>query len=479
MYLGLDLGTTALKAVVCATDQSILAVVEEPCATLPPFPGAAEQDPAAWIAATRRAVTRLSALVPDLKQQLVGVGLSGQMHTLVALDRNDHPLRPAILWNDPRGADFAGDAAGLPDMARITGVGAMSGFTAAKLHWFLAQEPRLADRLHRILLPKDYLRLWLTGEWASDASDAAGTQLFDQQQRDWSEPVMAWLGLPMDVLPPVLEGPAVAGRLRSAVAAVLGLPVVPVVCGGGDAATGALGTGCTGQGQAMISLGTGAVYLAADAGYVAPANPDLHHFAHCLPGRWYRMAALLCCGSAVEWVAAVTGNGTGADALGALEAQGWRGPGPLQMSPHLDGTRSVDGGASRRGAAQGLSRAVTGLDLVQAMLEGTCFALAAADRALRASGPVAQMPVVIGGGGRSDLWTGILATALDRPMWVAADAGAGSALGAVRLAMIGVSGASLAEVAVSPPGRVVEPIAAHRAAMRDAEGMWQDRFGQA
>ena len=371
MYLGLDLGTSGLKALLCDAEQRTLATARIHYPMQMPSPGRCEQDPADWIAAAGRAIAELRKAVPAIETDLQAIGLSGQMHGLVALDAANRPLRPAILWNDTRGAGFvrrSGEA--LPRLAEITGVGAMTSFTAAKLDWLADCEPETFSALRRLVLPKDFVRLWLTGDWATDASDAAGTQLFDQAARQWSAEVAAALRLDPAVLPPVREGTEQAGTVRAAVAEELGLPRVPVISGGGDAATGALGAAVVDETRTLISLGTGAVVLVGARRYDPPENTSLHHFAHCLPARWYRMAALLNCGSALDWVCELTGVGRSAEALGRLDAQGWTALSQAMVLPYLDGVRTPHSDPDVRGAVLGLARSVDGLDLVQAMLEG-------------------------------------------------------------------------------------------------------------
>jgi xylulokinase len=457
MFLGLDLGTTALKGLVCDDAQTPLATFRTGYPTDIPRSGRAEQDPDAWIAAAREVVGRLRGAVPGLDRKLQGIGLSGQMHSLVALGADDRPLRPAILWNDTRGAHFVerSDAA-LPGLAAATGVAAMTSFTAAKLAWLAEAEPQTLARLRRLVLPKDYLRLWLTGAWATDASDAAGTQLFDQAARDWWPKVVAHLGIDPAVLPPVREGTATAGTLRPDVAEMLGLPQVPVVCGGGDAATGALGVGCVDERQALISLGTGASYLVGERRYAVPADPAIHHFAHCIPGVWYRMAAILSSGSALDRMAELLGQASGREALAHVDSAEWTAPPGVMVLPFFDGVRRPDGGGDVRAAIVGLDRATDPADLVRATVEGICFTLADADSMLRAAGPVPDVPMVIGGGAGSPTLLRVLASTLGRPLAVVRDAEAGSALGAVRLALLG-RGATLAEVATPPPTREVGP----------------------
>ncbi|WP_036174434.1 xylulokinase [Palleronia rufa] len=460
MYLGLDLGTSGLKALLCGADQRVLAEARADYRADVPAPGLSEQDPAVWVTATRAAVREVAARAPAIRTDLRAIGLSGQMHGLLALGADDRPLRPAILWNDARGGGWAGAAP--RDTLAITGVGPMPSFTAAKLHWLRGAEPAIHAAIATVLLPKDHLRLWLTGDAATDPSDAAGTQLYDQGQGRWSDTMAAAVGLDPSALPPIAGSATVAGRLRRAAAEALDLPCVPVVTGAADTPAGALAVGCTDMRHAMISLGTGALCIAGAEGYVPPADPGLHHFAHALPGRFYRMGAILNAGSALDWAAGVTGQTT-ATALEALAARGWGGPGRVLALPCLDGTRSPVPAPDARAMVLGLGRDTGPLDLMQAMVEGICLSLAEAHDALARGGPVAT-PTVIGGGTRSALWLTILATALGRKIAVADGAAGGSALGAVRLAMLG-DGIDPADVLTAPATRPVAPDPARAAAM--------------
>lgn len=234
MFIGLDLGTSGLKALLCDETQAVRAVARVGYPMDTRSLGLVEQDCADWIRAVETAMADLRAADPAGMAAVRAIGLSGQMHTLVVLGADDAPLRPAMIWNDVRGADFVRRAPEvLPDLAAITGVGPMTSFTAAKLDWLARHEPETFAAIRRIVLPKDFVRLWLTGDWATDASDAGGTQLFDQRNRVWSRRVCDHLGLDPAILPPVLEGVAVAGQLRADLAGRFGLPRVPVICGGG------------------------------------------------------------------------------------------------------------------------------------------------------------------------------------------------------------------------------------------------------
>ncbi len=459
MYLGLDLGTSGLKALVVDAAGGVLAETRGGYAADRPGPGRSEQDPDIWIDACKRAVAEAREAVPALSRDLRAIGLAGQMHSLVALDGRDRPVRPAILWNDGRGAAWA-DAAPA-ETAAITGAAPMASFTAAKLHWLAGAEPATLAAIRRILLPKDYLRLWLTGDWATDPSDAAGTQLFDQARLDWSGDMAAAAGIDVAALPPILPSAGAAGRLRKEVAEALGLPAVEVVAGAADTPAGALATGPVEAGRTMISLGTGALCMSASERYAPPDAPGLHHFAHALPGFWYRMGAILNCGSAIDWLSGLLGR-PAPELLAEIAERDWPGPGRVLALPYLDGARSPRPAPAGRGALLGLGPETDGADLMLAMLEGISLALHEAVAAMERGAPLGR-PLVIGGGTRSELWLRILATVLGREIAVATDATGGTAMGAARLAMLG-DGRPAAEVLRGPETRRVAPDEAARPA---------------
>jgi xylulokinase len=457
MFIGLDLGTSGLKGVLADERQTLIATATAAYPIVNVRPGWSEQDPATWLAAAKQVLDELRARFPNEFKTTIAIGLSGQMHSLVMLDHSHRPVRPAILWNDSRGIDWC-DRVILdhPEVSTITGVRPMPSFTAAKLSWIKANEPENFARISQIVLPKDYLRLWLTGDMATDASDAAGTQLLDEKTREWSPLVLSLLSLDAERLPKVMEGSDIGGRLRPEIADLFGVGQIPVIVGGGDAATSALGTGCVDPGASMISLGTGAVYLGARASYTSSSDDSIHYFAHCLPDRWYQMAALLNCGSALDWVCRLTGM---SDTPAAINAVGARtnGPSALMFLPYLDGTRTPYCDPSIRGALFGLDRAASPDDLVHTVLEGVTYSLADADRALLAAGETGMSPILIGGGTKSMYWCRLIATVFGRPVRRAVAAESGSALGAVRLAMLGVGFGTLAEIARPPNSETIEP----------------------
>ncbi|WP_342627711.1 xylulokinase [Nguyenibacter vanlangensis] len=471
-YLGLDLGTTATKAILVDDGQTVLAAATAASQVLQPRPGISEQDPESWIAAARAVLAQLRADAPQAFAAVRAIGLSGQMHSVAPLDRDWRPLRPALLWNDERGQDQALRLQqAVPGLARITGVRPMASFSAAKLLWLKDDEPALFARIRHVLWPKDYLRLWLTGQAASDMSDAAGTQLFDQAARAWSAPILGAIGLDGATLPPLSEGTAPAGHLRPAVARELGLsPDVVVATGGGDTPVGAAGLGCADAGQAFLSLGTGAVYVAVRESYDPDPDISLHDFAHCLPGRWYQMAAMLNGGSCLAWVAALCREPDIAALLDKVQARG-AAPGRILFQPYLRGERTPYHDPAARGAFIGLDAMTDEVDLARAVLEGVAFSLRLGQDLLAGrQSPAGPLPI-IGGGGRSLAWTRIIATVLDRPLVIPHNAEHAAALGAARLAMI-AHGTSQAD-ALRPfnPARTVEPD-------RDAVPLYAERYAR-
>ncbi|MCA6282714.1 MAG: xylulokinase, partial [Phenylobacterium sp.] len=305
VVIGLDLGTSGVKAVAVDSGGVIQAQATTPLAVSRPQPLWSEQDPQDWIDATRTAIRSL----PDtVRRRTRAIGLSGQMHGATLLDAEDKPLRPAILWNDGRsGRECIALEAVAPDLVAITGNRAMPGFTAPKLAWVRAHEPEIFAATRRVLLPKDYVRLWLTGEAVSDMSDSAGTLWLDVGRRDWSDALLSATGLTRDHMPRLIEGSSVSGVLRPEAAEALGLPQVPVAGGGGDNAASAVGIGAVAPGQAFVSVGTSGVIFVADDAFRPEPQRGVHTFCHALPKTWHRMSVTLSAASAIDSVARLAG----------------------------------------------------------------------------------------------------------------------------------------------------------------------------
>ena len=444
MYLGLDLGTSGLKGVVVDSAQKIVAEAAAPLSVSRPQEGWSEQTPADWIAAAEQV---FRALPPAILPALKGIGLSGQMHGATLLDSADNVLRPCILWNDTRAHAEAAALDADPRFRAVTGNIVFPGFTAPKLLWVRANEPELFRRVAKVLLPKDYLRLWLTGEHVAEMSDAAGTSWLDCKRRDWSDELLAATELSRRHMPRLVEGSAVSGVLRADLAGRFGLPAgIPVAGGGGDNAASAVGVGVVKAGQAFVSLGTSGVLFAANDGYRPAAATAVHTFCHALPGSWHQMGVILAATDALNWFARLAGSdaATMTTALGPLQA-----PGKTRFLPYLGGERTPLNDAAIRGAFIGLDHATDRDAATRAVLEGVAFAIRDCRDALSATGTKITRLLAVGGGSRSDYWLSAIATALGTPITLPVAGDFGGAFGAARLAIMAATGAG-AEIATLP-----------------------------
>jgi xylulokinase len=460
MFLGIDLGTSGVKVVLITESGAVIGEASAPLTLTQPHPLWSEQDPEAWWHAVISAVTELGSRHP--LERVAGVGLSGQMHGAVLLDANDRVLRPAILWNDGRaGAACIELEQREPASRKITGNLAMPGFTAPKLIWVAQHEPDIFARTARVLLPKDWIRLRLTGEAVSEPSDAAGTLWLDVEQRCWSPAMLAATGLGGRHMPRLVEGTEISGQLTVEASNTLGLkPGIPVAGGGGDNASGAVGIGVVHPGKAFLSLGTSGVIFVADD--MVKPDPDraVHAFCHCIPGLWHRMAVILSAASTLTFATRLVGATDEAELLAEIETSGVqaRPQSRLVVLPYLTGERTPHNNPAATGVIFGLDGASNRADLGRAVLEGVAFALADGLHALEAEGGPIEKLSVIGGGARSKLWGRILAAALGCPLVYHQGGEIGPALGAARLAQIAAGGASVSEACPPPPiAHVIEP----------------------
>ena len=455
MYLGIDLGTSGVKAILLDAKQEVRASFTAPLAVSRPCPLWSEQDPRDWWRATDEAVR---AVLREVDGSAVeAVGLSGQMHGATLLAGDDSVLRPAILWNDGRSERAcAGLLEREPRLPAITGNLAMPGFTAPKLVWVAEHEPAVFARVARVLLPKDYLRLRMTGEYLSDRSDSAGTLWLDVARRDWSDEMLGATGLTRAAMPGLVEGSEPAGVLRAQVAETWGLRRVPVAGGAGDQAAGAIGAGVVDRSRTSLSLGTSGVLFVADAEYRANPERAVHSFCHCLPDTWHRMSVILSAASCLAWAAPLLGFRNVPALLAAVEADGR--PADVLFLPYLSGERTPYNDASAKGVFFGLHHDTTAAVLGRAVLEGVAYAFADARDVLFGRDERPGEIAVIGGGSRSGLWGRILASVLDEELTYRAAAEVGPALGAARLARLAVTGETPAAVATPPPATdVVAP----------------------
>ncbi|MFD1341587.1 xylulokinase [Litorisediminicola beolgyonensis] len=451
-WLGLDLGTSGLKGLLIGEDQEVLAEASAPLTVQRPGENMSEQAPSDWIAAAESVMSALAATrsLDDVR----GIGLSGHMHGATLLDAADEVLRPCILWNDTRSHLEAAEMDADPEWRAVSGNIVFPGFTAPKLAWVARHEPQLFERVDCVLLPKDYLRLWLTGDRVAEMSDAAGTGWLDTGARDWSDALLAKTGLSRAAMPRLVEGSDVSGILRPALAQRWGLPEgVPVAGGGGDNAASAIGMGVIKAGQAFVSLGTSGVLFAASDGYRPAPETAVHSFCHALPDTWHQMGVILAATDALNWFARLVGSDAAAltGALGDLKA-----PGKTVFLPYLGGERTPHNSASLRGVFAGLEHATDTEAATRAVLEGVAFALCDCQAALAATGTEITRATAVGGGTRSDYWLSLIATAMGVPLDLPVAGDFGAALGAARLGAIAATGdASLA--APPPVARSIDP----------------------
>lgn len=468
MYLGLDLATSAVKALLIDADQRVIASATGDLDVSRPHPGWSEQNPADWISAAEIAVGRLKAAHPKELAAVRGIGLSGQMHGATLVGTAGEALRPCILWNDTRSHAQAAALDADPRFRTITGNIVFPGFTAPKLAWVKANEPKVFAATRKVLLPKDYLRLWLTGEYASEMSDAAGTAWLDMAGRRWSTELLAATDLDEAHMPALVEGTQAGGILRGPLAARWGMSGNVVVAGGaGDNAASACGMGTVRPGDAFVSLGTSGVLFAANGAYRPNAQSAVHTFCHALPGAWHQMGVILSATDSLNWLAGITGRG--AAELTAELGDTLRAPTGVSFLPYLSGERTPHNDAAVRGVFTGLAHRSDRAALTQAVLEGVAFAFRDCQEALRAAGTTLTRATAIGGGSRSRYWLGAVATALAIPVDIPADGDFGAAFGAARLGLIAATGADPLDVCTAPAtAATIEPDAKLAAAYADA-----------
>lgn len=454
-YLGLDLGTSGLKALLIDENQSIIASATAPLEVSRPKDSWSEQNPKDWIKATEHALNQLKAEHGEALTQVRGIGLSGQMHGAVLLDAQDNVLRPAILWNDTRSHKQAAQLDAYPQFRSLTGNIVFPGFTAPKLLWVKENERELFAKINKILLPKDYLRLWLTGEYVSDMSDAAGTSWLDVSKRQWSESLLAATGLEISHMPSLVEGTEVSGTLRGELASQWGMASGVVVAGGaGDNAASACGIGTVKAGQAFVSLGTSGVLFAANDSFLPRPDSAVHAFCHALPVTWHQMGVILSATDALNWYSTISGHE--AAALTQELGDELHAPTAVTFLPYLSGERTPHNNSLIRGSFTGLSHSDNRATLTQAVLEGVAFAFRDNLEALAQAGTRLESVLAIGGGSRSTYWLKAIATALDLPVHLPADGDFGAAFGAARLGLIAATKADPLAICTAP--RIVKTI---------------------
>lgn len=443
MFLGIDLGTSEVKLLLLDAAGRIVGQAGAPLTVSRPQPLWSEQEPMDWWQATEKAVAQLRSTHAAEFAQVRSIGLSGQMHGAVLLDAQDRVLRPAILWNDGRShAECAELEARAPNLHAVAGNLAMPGFTAPKLLWVARHEPEVFAQTRCVLLPKDHLRLMLTGEKVSEPSDAAGTLWLDVGARDWSDELLAACGMTRSQMPRLVESNQPSGTLRPEVARAWGLgPEVIVAGGAGDNAASAIGIGAIRPGEGFISLGTsGVLFVVNDRFRPNPASA-VHAFCHALPQRWHQMSVMLSAASCLKWFVQLSGAADEATLLAELTTLSNEEllSAPLFL-PYLAGERTPHNDPFAPGVFYGLTHAHGRAHCAYAVLEGVAFGLADGLAALQASGTEVAQLSLVGGGARSALWAQLIADALDVETVVHAGSQAGGALGAARLGWLAAGG---------------------------------------
>lgn len=441
MYLGIDLGTSELKAVLIDGQGNIVASSHMALTVQRPHPQWAEQSPDSWWEATNAVAATLRQKAPHEWAAIRAIGLSGQMHGAVLLDHDNKVLRDCILWNDTRSADeceWLMDSH--PEFLTVGANLVMPGFTAPKLLWVSRHEPQIFSQIGQVLLPKDYLRWKMTGTFVSEMSDAAGTLWLDVAKRDWSDELLAATNLTREQMPALVEGSAKSGVLRADLASQWGLSADVIVAGGGgDNAASAVGVGAVNEGDALISLGTSGVIFVVNNQLQAAPHNGVHAFAHALPNRWHQMSVMLSAANCLRWVCQLlsTTENQLMDEVGLLSEQQKK-QAPIFL-PYLSGERTPHNDPYAMGSLFALKNETTRGQIGFAVIEGVTFALADGMKVLKETGTKVSCCSLTGGGARSPIWAQLIADVIDIPI-VTHPASSSGALGAARLGWLADGG---------------------------------------
>ena len=403
-------------------------------------------------------VKTLGKMKPKAIAAVEGIGLSGQQHGATLIGKDGKALRPCILWNDARSfAECADIEAREPKARAISGNIPLAGFTAPKLVWVKKHEPKVFDKVAKVLLPKDYIRLRMTGEYASDMSDSSGTYWLDVAKRDWSEKLLAATDMSIDQMPKLYEGTDATGQLTPAVAKAWGMPKRPVVAGGGgDNAAAACGIGAVTDNSALVSIGTSGVMFVSNNTFRPNAGRAVHAFCHAVPGTWHQMGVILSAAGSLEWLAGVLGSP--APKLISKLGTKLTGPSPALMLPYLSGERTPVADAQVRGLIMGIGHEADHKSLTHAALDAVAFAFRDSLEALKDAGTEVKRVTAVGGGSKSELWLKIIATVLGVPVDLPAAGDVGGAFGAARLGLIAATGADFRKVLTAPKtARTIKP----------------------
>ena len=449
MYLGLDLGTSGLRGLLVTDGGQPIGAAEAHYDVTHDHAGWSEQDPQDWITALGAVMDQLRADHPKAFADIQAMAVAGHMHGAVLLDSNQNVLRPCILWNDTRSHAEAAELDTTDQVRDLSGNIVFPGFTAPKLKWVAAHEPDIFAKTDLVLLPKDYVNLWLTGQARAEVSDAAGSSWLDNARRDWSDRLLDASGMKPSQMAELVEGSGIAGTLRPELAAKWGLPANTVIAGGAaDNAAAACGVGALNDGDGFVSLGTSGVLLAARNDFAPKPETAVHTFCHAIPNRWYQMGVILAATDSLNWLSRQLGQGAAelSSALGDTISA----PGQTQFLPYLSGERTPHNDSAIRGAFLHLDISNGPQDLTRAVMEGVAFALRDAAEALEETGAQLDRLLAIGGGSQSPYWVELCATVLNKPIDLPAKGEFGAAMGAARLAQCAQTGANPNTIMTKP-----------------------------
>ncbi|WP_298821635.1 xylulokinase [uncultured Roseibium sp.] len=475
MYIGLDIGTSSVKAILLDEDQSLVASATSDLTVERPHPGWSEQDPDSWWTACENVLDALKAQAPAALAAVKGIGLSGHMHGATLLDDAGQPLRPCILWNDGRSSKQCAELQEAePKFLSLGGNLVMPGFTAPKLQWVRENEPDIFARTAKVLLPKDYVRFRLTGEYAGDMSDSAGTLWLDVAKRDWSDDLLAATGLTRAHMPRLVEGSSSSGTLKPDLCARWGIEKAPVVAGGGgDNAASACGVGAVEPGSAFVSLGTSGVLFVTNDRFSPNVAGAVHAFCHAVPDTWHQMGVILSATDSLNWLAGVLKKTPAALTAELPEVSA---PSAVSFLPYLGGERTPHNDVDIRAGFFGISHDTGDAALTHAVLDGVAFALNDCLEALSVAGTRVDRLLAVGGGSRSDTWLEIIASLLNVTVDVPVDGDFGGSLGAARLGQAAALGTT--EGIFSKPSirASIEPRPALTESYAEAYGRWRKLY---
>ncbi|KPJ67901.1 MAG: xylulose kinase [Coxiella sp. DG_40] len=458
-YLGIDIGTSAVKTVLVNDEQKLISQSSVPLKISRSKKLWSEQNPEDWWLATCLAIENVKKNNKSALAALKAIGVTGQMHGAVCIDKNNKPLRPAILWNDGRSYQECDILNNHPaDFKGINGNTVMPGFTAPKLLWIQQHEAKIFNKIYKVLLPKDYIRFKLSQDYATDLSDASGTSWLDVGNRCWSERLLAATKLTIEQMPKLFEGTEVTGELSSDLASQWGTSKnVKIIAGAGDNAAGAVSLGIIEPNRAMLSIGTSGVYFVPCMEFKPNPEKGFHTFCHCIPNKWHQMGVILSAASCFSWWLKITGEKTENRLITEVKRSGSLRNVPIFL-PYLSGERTPHDNPFAQGVFFGITHDTNRLALTQAVLEGVAFAIADCQAVLKEAGTETTQVSVIGGGAKNKYWGTILANIINKTLLYHNESELGPAFGAARLAIIGDLNVPVDEIATFPKiGHTINP----------------------